>query len=130
MTERGPIYDVELFELIPTGDGLLQVMPSRDDLAQTRTNNDRVAIGYEVLTEYCRRLQAIVDRAATTADGAVIVQTADETVWRTEGPEGRPQRSEYFQNGMAVFRGAVRVEMKRIADCYSTCEKAKKAREA
>ena len=74
------------------------------------------------------RLQAIVDRAATTADGAVITQTADETVWRTEGPEGRPQRSEYVQNGMAVFRGVVRVEMKRIEDCYSSREAAEKAR--
>jgi len=73
-----------------------------------------------------QRLQAIVDRLPTTAEGAPVVQTSMQKVWRTHGAEGRPQMCEYFQNGFAVFRGATHNEMVPIVQCYSTREAAER----
>jgi hypothetical protein len=74
------------------------------------------------------RLTAIVETMAVTADGVRMPQMPGYPVWRTEGPEGVPQRSEYFQSGLAAFRGGVHTEFHQIRDCYSTFAAAEKAR--
>jgi hypothetical protein len=52
---KGPIYGVELIDTLPLGKGgMLQQMPSRDDLERSRRNGDRVAAGYEVLLAHWR----------------------------------------------------------------------------
>ena len=81
-----------------------------------------------LVREQNTRLQAIVDRMAKTADDVPVAQVLGEQGWRRFGPEGIPQGSMYFQNGLAVFRGATNNEMLPIGDCYSTKEAAEKAR--
>lgn len=67
MTERGPIYGVELIETLPLGGGvMLQQMPTRGDLQWVRTHGDRVAAGYEVLLSHWR--QAIKERDEALAE--------------------------------------------------------------
>ncbi len=52
---KGPIYGVELIDTLPLGKGgMIQQMPSRDDLKRSRTHGDRVAAGYEVLLAHYR----------------------------------------------------------------------------
>jgi hypothetical protein len=62
MSEQGPIYGVELIDRLPLDGGMWQALPSRDDLEQTRKRNDRVAAGFEVLTEHYRRQQKEIGR--------------------------------------------------------------------
>ncbi len=58
--ERGPIYGVELLEFLPLDGGMLQQLPSRDDLESIRDlrNGERIVAGYEVLLEHYRRAKA------------------------------------------------------------------------
>ena len=52
---KGPIYGVELIDTLPLGSGqMIQQMPSRADLEQSRTHGDRVAAGYEILLAHYR----------------------------------------------------------------------------
>jgi len=57
MTERGPIYGVELLTELPLDGGMMQALPSRDDLEsfQDLRNGTRIVAGYEVLMEHYRR---------------------------------------------------------------------------
>lgn len=57
ITERGPVYGVELMSSLPLdGSGLMhQALPSRDDLEQVRKVSERTAAGYEVVLEHYQR---------------------------------------------------------------------------
>lgn len=56
MSENGPIYGVELIDTLPLGkSGMLQAMPTRDDLRSVRC--ERVAAGYEVLLAHYLELK-------------------------------------------------------------------------
>ena len=80
MSDRGPIYDIELLKSLPLdGGSMRQALPNRHDLELTRKHNDRVAAGFEVLTEHYRRaiaeierLRAIVDRLPKDEAGEPI----------------------------------------------------------
>ena len=51
--ERGPVYDVQLIESLPLGGGgMIQQMPSREDLMVCGKRFQRVAAGYEVLLHH------------------------------------------------------------------------------
>ena len=53
LPERGPIYDVQLIESLPLGGGgMMQEMPSREDLMACGKRFQRVAAGYEVLLHH------------------------------------------------------------------------------
>jgi len=56
-TERGPIYGVELLTELPLDNGMMQALPSRNDLEsiQDLFNGTRIVAGYEVLLEHYRR---------------------------------------------------------------------------
>ena len=63
MTEKGPIYGVELIDTLPIGTGsMLQQMPDREDLQATRKFSDRTAAGYEVLLSHWRAQSELCDR--------------------------------------------------------------------
>ena len=61
--ERGPIYGVELLTELPLDGGMMQALPSRDDLEsiQDLRNGTRIVAGYEVLMEHYRRVKAALD---------------------------------------------------------------------
>lgn len=66
MTERGPIYGVQLIEILemPLRDGgMRQAMPSRGDLEGVRNfrQGQRVVAGYEVLLNEWRRQAGIAN---------------------------------------------------------------------
>lgn len=63
--ELGPIYGVELLDSLPLDGGMLQQLPSRDDLESIRDlrNGERIVAGYEVLLEHYRRVKAAMDEA-------------------------------------------------------------------
>ena len=53
LPERGPVYDVQLIESLPLGGGgMMQAMPSREDLMACGRRFQRVAAGYEVLLHH------------------------------------------------------------------------------
>ena len=53
LPERGPVYDVQLIESLPLGGGgMIQQMPSREDLMVCGKRFQRVAAGYEVLLHH------------------------------------------------------------------------------
>ena len=53
LPKRGPIYDVQLIESLPLGGGgMMQAMPSREDLMACGKRFQRVAAGYEVLLHH------------------------------------------------------------------------------
>lgn len=66
----GPVYGVQLLETLPLGKGgMLQAMPSKDDLKQVQRINERTVAGFEVLTEHYREqcnmvssLKAVIER--------------------------------------------------------------------
>ena len=61
--EKGPVYGVELIDTLPLGQGgMLQAMPSRDDLRQVQRFNERTVAGYEVLLAHYRAQQDEVAR--------------------------------------------------------------------
>ena len=62
MSEAGPIYGVELLKSLPLDGGMRQALPNRRDLERTRADNDRVAAGFEVLTEHYRRAMTEIER--------------------------------------------------------------------
>lgn len=62
---RGPLHGGELFDVLPYDPtrpgGLLQQMPSADELRSIMQDHVRVVAGYEVMTQYlvaCRKLLA------------------------------------------------------------------------
>jgi len=61
--QRGPIYGVELLTELPLDGGMMQALPSRDDLESIRDlrNGERIVAGYEVLLEHYRRVKAALD---------------------------------------------------------------------
>ena len=57
MSEKGPIYGVELIDVLPLGSGSMkQAMPSRMDLNRALKVNQRTVAGYEVLLASWRDL--------------------------------------------------------------------------
>ena len=69
MSEKGPIYGVELIDVLPVGSGSMrQAMPSRMDLNRVLKVNQRTVAGYEVLLASWRHLLA--------ASKAVLVSRA------------------------------------------------------
>lgn len=57
MSEKGPIYGVELIDVLPVGSGSMrQAMPSRMDLNRVLKVNERTVAGYEVLLASWREL--------------------------------------------------------------------------
>ena len=51
----GPIYGVRLIEELPLGKGgIIQEMPSSDDLKKVQRISERTVAGFEVLTEHYR----------------------------------------------------------------------------
>ena len=57
MSEKGPIYGVELIDALPVGSaGMKQAMPSRMDLNRVLKVNERTVAGYEVLLASWREL--------------------------------------------------------------------------
>lgn len=58
MSEKGPVYGIELITELPLGvGGMVQAMPSRNDLEQVCKINERTAAGYEVLLSHYQRLK-------------------------------------------------------------------------
>lgn len=58
MSEKGPVYGVELIGDLPLGtSSMFQAMPDRSDLEHVRKVNERVAAGYEVLLSHYQRLK-------------------------------------------------------------------------
>lgn len=65
--EFGPIYGVQLINSLPIGDsGMLQAMPSNDDLERVRHINGRTAAGYEILLFHYRQL--LIEKEKITRD--------------------------------------------------------------
>lgn len=53
LPEKGPVYDVDLIDSLPLGGGgMMQAMPSREDLMECGKRFQRVAAGYEVLLHH------------------------------------------------------------------------------
>jgi len=50
--ESGPVYGVRLPKELPISGGMTQALPSRRDLEEVRTINERVVAGYEVLASH------------------------------------------------------------------------------
>ena len=70
-TETGPIYGTPLINTLPLGTGgMLQACPSRADLEQVATVNERTAAAYEVLLWHWQRLQAELKQARIDYDAA------------------------------------------------------------
>ena len=71
MNEMGPIYGVELIDTLPLGNGMLQAMPSRDDLLQVKRISERTVAGYEVLLDAYRKKKPSIPHNAicTYMDG-------------------------------------------------------------
>ena len=68
MSERGPIYNVELIDQLPINDrGWTQQMPSRADLDQVKRISERTVAGYEVLLEHYRETMKKCDDAREAA---------------------------------------------------------------
>jgi hypothetical protein len=63
----------------------------------------------------------------STRDGVRVVPVRGVSVWRTSGPEVRPQESSRFVDGLAIFRDDPRDVGMMIGDCYSTKEAAEAA---
>ena len=67
MNETGPVYDVELIDVLPCNrgseGGMKQAMPSRLDLqmALKRCPSQRVVAGYEVLLNHWRDAEAEIE---------------------------------------------------------------------
>lgn len=81
MTEKGPIYGVELIESLPLGKGcMLQAMPTRADLQWVRTHGERVAAGYEVLLHHYKdalgRIEVLSEALAIAQ--AVLAKRGDK----------------------------------------------------
>lgn len=61
--ERGPIYNVELIDSLPLGQGgFSQAMPCRNDLGEVRSRNERVVAGYEVLLRHYQKAVEEIER--------------------------------------------------------------------
>lgn len=58
----GPIYGVRLLESLPLRGGMIQAMPSRDDLVQVKRISERTVAGFEVLTAHYRDKCGEVER--------------------------------------------------------------------
>ena len=94
MSERGPIYDVELIDALPinygTEGGILQAMPSRPDLQNVKDcgYGSRMAAGYEILLNTWRMQgQELADIQATLDHHVRACQRGIE-LWQAAG-EGR-----------------------------------------
>ena len=59
--DSGPIYGVRLIRDLPIG-GMLQAMPSREDLELVRKYSERTVAGYEVLLQHYRNQTDEVSR--------------------------------------------------------------------
>lgn len=63
MSEKGPIYDVQLLEELPLGkSGMFQVMPGRNELKRVMRLSQRTVAAYEVLTSHYLREREEVER--------------------------------------------------------------------
>ena len=81
--EVGPIYGVPLIGTLKLNGGMMQAMPSRQDLQRVRQISDRAVAGYEVLlTKYHELLAACV--AVKKAVGDHCAQTGD-VIWIDHG---------------------------------------------
>ena len=75
MTEKGPIYGVELIEKLPVGESrMMQQMPSQVDLERANDRNHvRLVAGYEVLLDHwrnvCERLKELQDGKEESSNG-------------------------------------------------------------
>ena len=59
LSHYGPCYGVRLIDSLPVG-GMIQAMPSRDDLITARRVSERTVAGYEVLlSHYHEAIKAI-----------------------------------------------------------------------
>lgn len=62
----GPIYGVQLIDVLPLNpdksEGMLQQMPSAEDLKRCRQRGERVCAGYEVLLHHWRARGAEIER--------------------------------------------------------------------
>lgn len=62
----GPIYSVPLIDVLPLNpdkpEGMLQAMPSAEDLKRFRQRGDRVVAGYEVLLHHWRARGEEIER--------------------------------------------------------------------
>ena len=94
MQETGPIYNVPLIDTLPLGSGgVLQQMPSRDDLQSCSKRFMRVAAAYEVLLNHYRK--AVVDaeryrklRDHHWTDGGLVVTDVDSVMLGSHCPYG------------------------------------------
>ncbi len=94
MTENnnGPIYGIELIDNLPLGSGgMLQAMPSRDDLIKVRRVSERTAAGYEVLLKHYRQsvrnneeLDRLRELAAYLDGGSGVVAVLREVLDRMQ----------------------------------------------
>lgn len=63
MTQLGPTYNVPLLESLPLGfGGMIQKLPSRQDLEDVRTMSQRTAAGYEVLLKHYHKNQNTLEK--------------------------------------------------------------------
>lgn len=65
--DSGPIYGVRLIRDLPIGTGgMLQAMPSRNDLEQVKTISERTVAGYEVLLSHYVAMKEKADKLEAT----------------------------------------------------------------
>lgn len=80
MSDRGPIYNVQLIDTLPLGTGgMLQQMPDRKDLEKVLHISQRTVAGYEVLLSHYLALftRTLITVELSDAISRVQQMTAD-----------------------------------------------------
>lgn len=89
--EVGPVYGAPLIDALPLGDcGMMQAMPTRQDLQRTREVSERTAAGYEVLlSHYLAAAEqiAIIDMIRNLGEGWLV-----EIITDNPDPETKDQQ--------------------------------------
>jgi hypothetical protein len=66
--ELGPVYGVRLIRDLPIGGGMIQAMPSRQDLEQVRAVSERTVAGYEMLLLHYLKLKEEHEKSTRKGD--------------------------------------------------------------
>jgi hypothetical protein len=111
--EVGPVYDVELIDSLPLGDGggMRQAMPSRKDLERalglrySYPQATRVVAGYEVLLNHYHRLVAeVAELKGEKAEGedSAEADTPSPAIIRWRAAMGRLRKTLGLNDGADV----------------------------
>ncbi len=83
--DSGPIYGVRLLHTLPLGSGgMVQALPSRDDLKLVSKLNTRTAAGYEVLLSHyqakCEEVSRLRDVIQQVINGDWVITELQEAI--------------------------------------------------